>query len=169
MWGLAATGIAAILAPLAWRAWTSSRTRALRRSAYQIARSELDALLAAPLPGAEQVDGFFVKLSGVVRTYLENRFELRSPELTTEEFIAQLSQSPELTRAHQELLRDFLEQADLVKFAHFIPSAESIEEALTAAGRFLDETRENAPLIDVGVAETSTQGSATGTQPTADA
>jgi len=164
VWGLAALLIAAVLAPFGLRLWAKSRTRALRRSAYEIARGELDALLAAPLPGPEQVDDFFVKLSGVVRTYLENRFELRSPELTTEEFIGQLSDSPDLTRVHQEMLREFLEEADLVKFAHFVPSAESIRAALSAAGRFLDETRENAPLV--AMSGTGTPPPAAGAAPT---
>ena len=55
-----------------------------------------------------------MELSDVVRTYLENRFDMRAPELTTEEFLESVSDSPDLTRDHQTLLRQFLRQADLV-------------------------------------------------------
>jgi hypothetical protein len=133
---------------LAW-AVAVWRRRARRRSAYDIARVRLERLLARPRPVGEQVDAFYVELSGIVRRYLEDRFRLRAPELTTEEFLATLSRSPILSQEHQLLLREFLRQADLVKFAAARPTAAVIETSVTAARQFLDETREDAPLIDV--------------------
>jgi hypothetical protein len=79
---------------------------------------------------------------------LEDRFELRAPELTTEEFLASVGESPDLSRDHQNLLREFLRQADLVKFAGVQPSSQDIQRSVDAARRFLEETRENAPLIE---------------------
>jgi len=35
---------------------------------------------------AAAVESFFVAISAIVRRYLEDRFDLRAPELTTEEF-----------------------------------------------------------------------------------
>jgi len=61
-----------------------------------------------------------------------------------------VGQSPDLSRDHQALLRDFLRQADLVKFAGVQPSNEDIEHSIDAARRFIDETRENAPLVEEG-------------------
>ena len=78
-----------------------------------------------------------------------HRFEMRAPELTTEEFLASVGKSPDLSQDHQMLLREFLRQADLVKFAGARPSDEDIEKSIGSAQRFLEETRENAPLIDV--------------------
>ena len=52
-----------------------------------------------------------------MRRYLEDRFELRAPELTTEEFLDVAGSANRLSHDHQSLLRDFLRQADLVKFA----------------------------------------------------
>lgn len=130
--------------PFAYRAFLSWRTRARMLSAYQLARAELDELLAGPHPSAERMGAFYVKLSGVVRGYLESRFTLRSPELTTERFLDLMSDSPDLTTSHQALLRDFLRQSDLVKFAHHIPSPDDVKQALAAAGRFIEETRDTA-------------------------
>jgi hypothetical protein len=90
------------------------------------------------------MDAFYVRLSGVVRRYLEDRFGLRSPELTTEEFLDELSRSPELVRDHRTLLASFLRRADLVKFAHYVPTSGDLEDSIQAAQRFLDETREAA-------------------------
>ncbi len=74
---------------------------------------------------------------------------MRAPELTTEEFLASVGQSSGLSSDHQVLLREFLKHADLVKFAGIQPSADDIDNSVRAAERFLDETRENAPLIEV--------------------
>ena len=83
-----------------------------------------------------------------MRRYLEDRFDLRAPELTTEEFLALAGSASNLSRDHQLLLRDFLRQADLVKFAGVRASEDEIRRSSDLAVRFLEETRENAPLID---------------------
>ncbi len=140
-------GLALVLGavgPLVWRAIRRAREKAAVRSAWEIARGELDALLASPHPGPDAVDAYFVSLSGIVRRYLEDRFAVRSPELTTERFIDLVSGSPDLSDDHQALLRDFLTQCDLVKFAHAIPSREAVRQAVAAAERFIDETRDAA-------------------------
>lgn len=145
LWMLAiVAALAAGAGPFAWRAWQRMRARAAVRSAYEIARAALDALLAAPHPTPDRIDAYFVDLSGIVRRYLEGRFALRSPELTTERFLDLVSASPDLTDDHRALLRDFLRECDLVKFAHVIPSEEAIRQALDAALRFIEETREPA-------------------------
>jgi len=148
---LAALVVAAGAAPFVYRAWQAHLARARQRSAYEIWRAALDGLLYRPKPAERgQMDAFFVELSRIVRGYLEDRFELRSPELTTEEFLVVMSDSPDLSRDHQQLLRSFLRRADLVKFAHLVPDASDVEDSIQAAQRFFEETRENAPLIDVG-------------------
>ena len=147
-WVVGGLAVLAAVSPFAVRSFLAWRRRARRRSAYEIALGRLQRLLAKPRPTGEQIDAFYVELSGIVRRYLEDRFELRAPELTTEEFLASVGESPDLTRDHQALLREFLRQADLVKFAGVQPSHEDIEQSIDAARRFLDETRENAPLIE---------------------
>lgn len=144
LWGWLAGGlvVAALAAPFAWRAWLAHRTHQRRRSAYEIARGELDALLAQGRPGPEALDAFYVALSLIVRRYVENRFALRSPELTTEEFLGEMGRSPDLARSHQQLLREFLTQADLVKFAGHRPGDEVVGQSIAAAERFLEDTRD---------------------------
>jgi len=149
-WILGAAMLVIVLSPIAWRAWSNYRRRVRMRSAYDIAVGRMESLLARGLPDTEdQVDGFFVELTTITRRYLEDRFVLRAPELTTEEFAELVTGSSILTRPHQSLLQDFLRQADLVKFAHVIPGAGQIQDAADMARRFLDETRENAPLLDI--------------------
>jgi hypothetical protein len=143
-WIVLATVAVAVAGVLGGRAFLAWRRRARRESAYDVARARLDRLLARPRPIGELVDAFYVELSGIVRRYLEDRFDLRAPELTTEEFLASVGESPDLSRDHQALLRSFLRQADLVKFAGVQPSNEDIERSIDAARRFLEETREES-------------------------
>lgn len=125
------------------------RSQAKRRNAYEIARGHLDELLARSHPtNQDEVDEFFVAISGIVRRYLEDRFQLHAPDLTTEEFLELSSTAGELSREHQSLLRDFLRQADLVKFAGVTASREEMQRSSDLAIRFLEETRENAPLVE---------------------
>ncbi len=143
-WVLAAVLVAAAAAPFAWRALLARSASSRRRSAYEVACTELDALLYGPRPSGDAIDAFYVALSGIVRRYLESRFGLRSPEQTTDEFLDDLARSPDLRRPHQELLGDFLRGADLVKFAHHLPDASGVEASIQLAQRFLEETRELA-------------------------
>lgn len=142
VWLLAALVVMGASLPFVWRAYVAASTRRRQQSAYEVARSGLDALLSGGLPSAGTMDAFYVQLSLIVRSYLEDRFGLRSPELTTQEFLTEMGRSPDLARSHQQLLRDFLEQADLVKFAGHRPGAEAVSESISAAQRFLEETRD---------------------------
>jgi hypothetical protein len=79
-----------------------------------------------------------------VRRFLEDRFGLHAPELTTDEFLEVAAGSPDLTAADRRFLRDFLTNADRVKFARHVPEALYVESALAAVGGFLDQSREPA-------------------------
>ena len=144
IWPLAIAIALAGAAPFAWRAWQIAQARQRQRSAYEIARAELDALLYGGRPTAKTMDRFYVALSLVVRTYLENRFALRSPELTTEEFLSEMGRSPDLARSHQKMLSNFLVQADLVKFAGHVPTDSDVGKSIQAAEKFLEDTRDQA-------------------------
>ncbi len=142
-WALGAVALLAAASPLLLRLTRSALAQRRQTSAYEIARSELDALLYAGRPARDRksTDAFYVKLSRIVRRYLEGRFELHSPEQTTEEFLTEMGRSPDLARSHQQLLREFLQHADLVKFAAHLPSEDDVGAQIHAAQNFLEETR----------------------------
>ena len=95
----------------------------------------------------ENVEPFYVELSAIIRTYLEDRFNLRAPEQTTEEFIREAANSRLLSAPHQQLTRDFLEQSDLVKFARHRPGRKEMMDGLAAGETLVKETapREEVP------------------------
>jgi len=119
-----------MISPFAWRQWQKMQVNARRRNAYEIAHSRLSRLSADTLRDAEAVQAFFVELSDIVRHYLEDRFSLHAPELTTEEFLDVAATSPDLNSEQKSFLRDFLRRADQVKFARHIPDNTTMQEAL---------------------------------------
>ena len=150
VWAVVLALVLAAVAPFAWRGFIAARERRRRQSAYDVARSELDGLLQAGRPTEKTMDAFYVKLSLIVRSYLEDRFALRSPELTTQEFLTEMGRSPDLARSHQKLLQKFLEQADLVKFAGYRPDAEVVSESIAAAEQFLGDTQNFVRVSESG-------------------
>jgi len=83
----------------------------------------------------------------IVRRYLEDRFVVRAPEMTTEEFLEATARSAVLQPGQRQLLGDFLAESDLVKFARHVPTLADSDRVLGAAERFVDETaiREQLP------------------------
>ncbi len=114
------------------------------RPAHEVALEALSHLRAKGLPQAGQFEAYYVALSAIVRTYLEDGLQVRAPEMTTEEFLMAVTRDTRPSRlpsAHQRLLGTFLAQADLVKFARHRPSLDESDAAYEAAKRFVDETR----------------------------
>lgn len=107
---------------------------------HEVALTALDALLAEGLLAGGAVELFYLRLSDIVRHYIEDQFSLRAPEQTTEEFLAEMSRGPHIRRDHQTLLRDFLHRADMVKFAKFVPAAEETGGAVEAARLFIEQS-----------------------------
>jgi hypothetical protein len=90
----------------------------------------------------ENLKEYYIKLSDIVRYYIETRFKLMAPERTTEEFLVEIKDAVILTPAQKTLLEKFLEQCDLVKFAKYGSSVDEAKEALKAAKGFVEETAE---------------------------
>lgn len=137
---------------LAVRALRARRRIEAQRSAYDEAVIQLRQLEANP-PDETSADGWFVALSAIVRRYLERRYEIRAPELTTEEFLQVATARPELTAEHRALLTSFLERCDRVKFAGYRPDADESIATLKAARGFIEDTRLREPIA-VAVAST---------------
>lgn len=112
-----------------------------QRSAYDEAITQLRALETRGAPEAESADAWFVELSAIVRRYLEHRYDIRAPELTTEEFLLVATARPELGERHRERLSEFLERCDRVKFAGYRPDADESLATLRAARDFVEDTR----------------------------
>lgn len=111
-----------------------------KKTAYETACEALDALKAKDLIRSGKIKEYYIELSFIVRQYLENKFNIRAPEMTTEEFLEAAKRSDALSMSHKELLKTFLSHADMVKFAKYGPNTKETEESFLAVKRLIDET-----------------------------
>lgn len=117
------------------------RTLEARVSAYDEAVARLARLAARGAPDEVTADAWFVELSAIVRRYLESRYGVRAPELTTEEFLQEARRAAGLQAPQRDLLSAFLARCDRVKFAGYRPDPDESMATLTAARAFVEDTR----------------------------
>ncbi len=151
VWGLAGLGL---LAGGWW--WYRRRQRAaavplLQRPAHMLALTALEHLQRQDLIGQERIEEFYVRVSTILRRYVELRFGLRAPEQTTEEFLVSVSAlaTGGLIAAHRDLLEAFLQHCDLVKFARHRPTSSAMEETFESAKTFVEHTADMHVLVAV--------------------
>jgi len=116
---------------------------------WETARKRLKELFAENLPGKGQIKEYYSRLSDIVRQYMEDRFDLRAPEMTTEEFLFSLRASSQLNLTQKEALKDFLTCCDMVKFAKYPSHAQEMVQSFVLAERLIDETaqRESSDIF----------------------
>ena len=88
----------------------------------------------------EQARPYAIESSAIIRRYIEVRFDLAAPKRSTEEFLAEAQQSPNLAPEYQTLLADFLQCCDLLKFARTLADRNELVQLHDAAIRFVKET-----------------------------
>jgi hypothetical protein len=137
-WTLGALVVVTLLL-LAWRYFLKRMTRvsiAPPVPAHIRAKQKLEEALAL----ISQPKEFCILVSDTIRFYLEDRFDFRAPERTTEEFLRELSATDLLTVEQKESLGKFLESCDLVKFAKYEPGENELRELHSLAVRLVEET-----------------------------
>ena len=135
-WIAAALTAAALLVAGLWLLvkYLVRRVKEHRMSPIERAWVELDRLLKKGLPGRGRYKDFYVELTMVVRRYIQRKYGIKAPHMTTEEFLRAAKPSDEL--------RKFLESADMVKFAGVEATPEMADDATDSARAYLktDET-----------------------------
>lgn len=118
------------------------RTMIRKIPAHEQAFGELQALVAEDLVEKGKIKEFYQKISDILRRYIENRFNLRAPEQTTEEFLSQIRTKNDFDDAHKTLLKNFLTHCDLVKFARHQPETEDIQKTFDSCKAFILGTQQ---------------------------
>jgi hypothetical protein len=121
-------------------------------SPHEQAYQELERLIAQDLIEKGEIKPFYHGISIILRRYIENRFGIHAPELTTEEFLEGLKIDTTFPAAYQGLLKHFLVHCDLVKFAAHQPTTEDIQNTFDSCKKFIEETktRDNEKLQSLG-------------------
>jgi hypothetical protein len=124
---------------LLWR-WFRPQRQLSPKTAYELALEKL--ARARELLNPENPKPYATAVSEAVRTYLGQRFNAPSTRRTTEEFLHQMQVDPSTPlAAHRDLLRDFLQSCDLVKFARYQPGLDELSGVHERATNFVEATK----------------------------
>jgi len=129
--------------------YLARRVKEHRMSPIERAWVELDRLLKKGLPGRGRYKDFYVELTMVVRRYIQRKYGIRAPHLTTEEFLKEIvardsrlmtregeaTNHEPLTTSH--VLQEFLVSADMVKFAGVEATPDMADAATESARGYL--------------------------------
>ncbi|GAB4295855.1 MAG: hypothetical protein Kow0098_18580 [Ignavibacteriaceae bacterium] len=100
------------------------------------------------------VKEYHSEITGIIRTYFEKRFGFPALELTTSEVLELLSDYREAAQIY-DLTKSFLNNADLVKFAKYIPLGSVNEEMMKQAYGIVERT-----IPEMNIAETVEENNA---------
>jgi hypothetical protein len=148
LWALPALGLAAI--PAGWLLLRGRRAKGvfgIYVPAHEIAYRNLQALVARKLVEQGRIKEFYERISGILRVYVEHRFDLHAPDRTTEEFLAELQTTDALAAADKEALGEILTHCDLVKFAKHTPTTEQIQRTFDLVKAFIEKTKSDEAKV----------------------
>jgi len=106
---------------------------------HEIALDELAVLENKKLWQNGEIKLYHTEITGIIRQYFESRFKLPALELTTSEVLDLMNKNPE-AKAITDVTADFLNNADMVKFAKYIPMDKINEEMMTQAKEIVNRT-----------------------------
>ena len=104
-----------------------------------VARRELAEILAMQLPAKGEFKQYYFLVSEAVRKFLGAEYQFHVLERTTEEILQEIQQRdmPDGVKREINLL---LPEADMVKFAKYVPTVEQAESAMQQAARIVDDS-----------------------------
>jgi hypothetical protein len=105
----------------------------------ELARRRLEALKS----GIQTQSGydFSIKISDVLRSFIEQHFGIKAVRQTTIEFLIEASKSSYFDLAQQEHLRHFLLTCDSIKFARANAGVSESEALFEEAAAFVEEVK----------------------------
>ncbi|MBR4808984.1 MAG: hypothetical protein IK031_01730 [Bacteroidales bacterium] len=143
-WALGVLGAAGLIALLVWMGVRASKRRqeALKPKdpAYIVALRELEKYRSDKYWAPEKQKGFYSGITDALKFYIDDRFGVDAPEMTTAELFAALKDDKDITPAMYGSLKELFERADFVKFAKFVASDEDNARALPLAVSFVTST-----------------------------
>jgi len=114
---------------------------------HLIALRELGRLKEEQLWQKGEIKEYYSRLSEILRRYIDGRFGISSPELTTDETVRMLQRAAVLKQSEMSVIKEILSVSDMVKFAKYLPMAEIHDNAFESSLKFVELTKipESAP------------------------
>lgn len=111
-----------------------------RDPAYIVALRELDKYRSDKYWAPEKQKAFYSGITDALKFYMDDRFGVDAPEMTTAELFDALKGDKDITPEMYNDLKELFERADFVKFAKHVASDEENAGALPLAVRFVTTT-----------------------------
>jgi hypothetical protein len=86
---------------------------------------------------------YYFQVTAILRHYIEVRFAVKAPEMTTQEFLQSLKKGCPIPSRQEAILEDFLQQCDLIKFANVPVTRLDRQKAMAMVRQFIDETKDD--------------------------
>ncbi|MCH5172938.1 MAG: hypothetical protein J1D85_01890 [Bacteroidales bacterium] len=145
-------GAGLLLAALAVIALLLARRAAARRKeagrpkdpAYIVALRELEKYRSEKYWAPERQKAFYSGITDALKVYIDERFGVDAPEMTTAELFDALKTDKDISPELYSSLKELFERADFVKFAKYAAADEENASALPLAVRFVTSTYQNA-------------------------
>ena len=110
------------------------------RPPHEIAYEELEQLKNSDLLENGEIKLYYIRVSEIVRRYIEGRYQIVAIEMTTAELMENIRQA-DIDAELIQLLEEFLDLCDLVKFAKYVPTGEEDVAILQQAYTIVDRTK----------------------------
>ncbi len=105
-----------------------------------LAIQQLDRIKEEKIWQQGKMKEFYSSITDVVRIYIENRFGIPAPEMTTEELMKVIAKTPE-TAIIKDTIKDLLYVSDMVKFAKYKPDENDTNVSLIHSYFIVDKTK----------------------------
>ena len=106
-----------------------------------IAMRELNNLREEELWQKGDVKEYYSRLSDIIRRYLDNRYGISSPELTTDETVRMLQKAAVTTGPQMSQVKELLSLSDMVKFAKYLPESAQHDKCYDDSIIFVEQTK----------------------------
>lgn len=111
------------------------------RKPWEIAFEALAYLKEKNYPAAGEYKQYYVELTEIVRGYLQRIYDIPVLDMTTYEFLTAMREN-DVDDSLYERFKEFLEYADLVKFAKLIPPPDRMEADFEEAFNIIEYIRQ---------------------------
>lgn len=144
--GVAFAAVVLLLAVImVWLRWRQHRSRHPRiERPDKVALRELGEWSGVTDPS--QFPSAIVAVSGTVRRYVEGRFGLNAPTLTTEEFWARQRANRKIPESYDSFWKAFIEVCDRIKYAGMAPDEDQFRQVVSSAIEFVRASRNRGVL-----------------------
>lgn len=142
--GVSVLGIILCLVLVFSRPGAVARARVREKPPDVVALRELGQLERIPLKTAADARELYQRVSACLRKYLEGRYQLDAPRMTSEEVLRNLQIRGIFSEAHRQWMARFLRLCDRITYGNAAPDLQALKRAMEDFRGFIEQMRPTA-------------------------